>query len=86
MKTDKIQRVKLESDEDNIHIDCPNCDNWEQLGVDDPRKRLNALPITQWLTDDEVTGNEVSAHECIICKTVFEVEWDYENPITVGAI
>lgn len=76
-----LVRVKVESDDSNIHIDCPHCDMWEQLGVDDPRHRLNALPITKWHPDED-NENEVSEHECTQCKKTFEVEWDYDNPIT----
>ena len=76
-------RIKVESDDRNIHIDCPNCANWEQLGVDDPRKRLNGMPIIEWLPDGE--HFEVSIHKCNLCHTEFEVEWDYDNPITIGA-
>jgi len=55
---------------------------WEELGVDDARKLLNALPITVWLPDAEDT-NEVSQHKCTQCSTEFEVEWNYDNPIEV---
>lgn len=77
-----MKKVLLESNEDDIHIDCPYCDMWEQLGVDDPRKRLNVLPIIKWLPDAE---HEESVHECTQCKNQFIVVWDYDNPITVGA-
>ena len=39
-----MKRVTIESDNRDIQLECPNCDMWEQLGVDDPRKMLNALP------------------------------------------
>jgi len=76
-----MKTIKVQSDEHNIHIDCPSCDMWEQLGVDDPRKRLNALPITEWEAD-EPNKNEVSHHKCLGCNTKFKVEWDYDNPMT----
>jgi len=79
-----MKTIKVQSDNDSIHIDCPNCDMWEQLGVDDPRKRLNVLPIIKW-EEDKPNQNEVSEHKCSECSTVFKVEWDYNNPITTGA-
>ena len=75
-----MKRVKIESDCKDIHLDCPNCEMWEQLGVDDPRKSLNVLPIIEWLTMPS-EENEVSINECVDCKTKFEVEWDYNNPM-----
>ena len=63
----------------NIHIDCPFCDNWEQLGIDDPRGILSSIPIIPkigWKPDIE-GENEVSIHKCTQCENEFEVEWDY---------
>jgi len=71
-------KTKIKSDVWNIHLDCPCCDNWEQLGVDDPRKMLNAIPIIEWYPD-VIDRNEISIHKCTQCKTEFEVEWDYKN-------
>ena len=73
-----MKRVTIESDNRDIQLECPNCDMWEALGVDDPRKMLNALPIIDWLTMP-AESNEVSVHECSDCETKFEVEWDYNN-------
>jgi len=73
-------KTKIQSDNENIHLDCPHCDMWEQLGVDDPRKRLNVIPIISWFADIE-DRNEISVHKCTQCKSEFEVEWNYENPI-----
>ena len=75
-----LKQIKIESDDSTIHIECPHCDTWEQLGIDDPRHRLSSLPITKWLDDTE-RGNEISRHECTQCKNEFEVEWDYNNPM-----
>lgn len=71
-------RNKIEVAAQDIIVECPKCDMWEALGVDDPRKMLNALPIIDWLTMpfDDI---EVSVHECSDCETKFEVEWDYFN-------
>ena len=71
-----MQRVKIETNNKNIHVVCPSCTMWETLGVDDPRKNLNALPILAWLPD-EVDTNELSIHKCTDCETTFEVEWEY---------
>lgn len=78
-----LPKNKVHSDDDCVFVECPSseCDNWETLGVDDPRKRLNVLPITEWITDTDEDGFEVSKHECTLCKTKFLIQWDYSNPI-----
>ena len=76
-----MKRVKIEVYAQDILVECPNCDMWEALGVDDPRKMLNALPIIDWLTTCLINDLEVSVNECTGCKTKFEVEWDYNNPL-----
>ena len=78
-----MKRATIESNNRDIHLDCPNCDMWEQLSVDEPRKRLNVLPIVEWQTTS-AEDNEVSVNECLDCKTKFEVEWDYDNPMRLG--
>ena len=75
-----MKTYKLQSNDVDIHIECPECKNWEELGVDDPRKNLNALPIVEWMPDSE-SAPEVSIHECTACNTKFKVIWDYDNPI-----
>jgi hypothetical protein len=75
-----METTKIESDELDIHLDCPHCDMWEQLGINDPRKKLNVMPITEWLPDVE-GENEKSIHKCKGCNNTFEVEWDYTNPM-----
>ena len=74
-----MQRVKIKLDNKDIYVECPNCTMWEMLGVDDPRKSLNALPILAWL-HDEADTNERSIHKCTDCETTFEVEWEYLCP------
>ena len=73
-----MKTVILQNNETDIYIACPNedCDICEGLGIDDPRKMLNALPIVHWETDEE-DRNEVSHHKCSSCHEVFKVEWDY---------
>lgn len=73
-----MNRVKIAADRVSVLLDCPFCDNWESLGIDDPRKRLNSLPIIEWLPDKK-GQNEISTHECTLCSGRFEVEWDYNN-------
>ena len=73
-------RIKVQSNDWDIHLECPHCDNWEQLGVDEQRHHLHTLPILEWYPDEK-DKNEVSLHECLQCKNKFEVEWDYDNPI-----
>jgi hypothetical protein len=78
-----MKKAVIESNNRDIHLECPNCEMWEQLGVDDPRKRLNALPIIEWVTTS-AEDNEVSINECVGCRNKFEVEWDYDNPMRLG--
>ena len=75
-----MRQTTIESDERDIHIDCPHCDMWEQLGVDDPRKRLNVLPIIEWVGQPD-GYNELSVNKCMECKSHFYVVWDYNNKI-----
>ena len=80
MKKIHIRKTKIEVDSqgDNILVYCPNCDNWESLGIDDPRHRLHVIPIIEWY-EDKIGQNERSLNECSGCKEKFEVEWDYKN-------
>jgi len=71
-----MDKVKIESNDEHITIACPTCNMWETLGIDDPRKNLNALPILAWLPDEADT-NERSINKCTDCETTFEVEWEY---------
>ena len=75
-----MKRAVIESDCRDIHLECPNCEMWEQLSVDEPRNRLNALPIIEWVPTS-AEDNEVSINECVGCRNKFEVEWDYDNPM-----
>lgn len=77
-----MRQTTIESDERDIHIDCPHCDMWEQLGVDDPRKRLNVLPIIEWVGQPD-GYNELSVNKCMECKSHFYVVWDYNNTIKI---
>lgn len=76
-----MKTVKIQSDNRNIQIECPHCDNWEQLGIDDPCKRLNGIPIIEWNPTRE-GQSDYSINECLECESKFEVEWDYDNPFT----
>jgi uncharacterized C2H2 Zn-finger protein len=74
-----MKRIKIQSDDQDVCVECPHCGQWEQLGIDDPRKRLNTVPILEWYPDIE-GQNEVSLHKCVVCDSKFETEWDYDNP------
>lgn len=58
------------------HLSCPCCDNWEEIGVDDPRKMLYTLPLIEW-KENTTNGNELSIHQCTECNGRFEIEWNY---------
>ena len=70
--------VKIEVTNKDITIHCPHCDNWEAIGIDDARKRLDSFPILSWLPDEE-NINEKSNHKCDEGENEFQVEWDYET-------
>lgn len=74
-------KIKIQSNSESIRLNCPFCHAWEELGIDDPRKRLHSLPILRWEPDKE-DENEVSHHQCIQCNSRFRAEWDYQNTIT----
>tara|TARA_R110000751_G_scaffold144021_1_gene247650 strand:- start:384 stop:632 length:249 start_codon:yes stop_codon:yes gene_type:complete len=75
-----MKMTKIQSNDRSVHLDCAWCDNWEEIGIEEPRKKLNSMPIIRWNPD--VCGeNEKSIHVCNSCEMEFGVEWDYENPI-----
>ena len=71
-----MKRIKVATGENDIYVECPHCDNWESMGIDDPRENLDALPIIGWYEEEEF---DISMHECTSCQELFEVEWDYNN-------
>lgn len=73
-----MDTIKIEVCENDVSVSCPNCDNWEVTGVDDPRKRFTSIPLVNF-TEDSEEGWELSVNECSECKTMFYVEWDYNN-------
>lgn len=73
-----IDQVKIEVCDDDVTIYCPNCDNWESLGVDDPRKGFKSIPVINF-TEDSENDWERSVNECSDCNSSFFVEWDYNN-------
>lgn len=75
-----MKTIKVGTSEDSVTVVCPHCDNWEETGIDDPRKSLTYIPILQFLKDKN--GFELSKHNCTDCNNDFIVEWDYENKIT----
>lgn len=64
----------------NIGIECPSCDNWEEISEDHPRHKLGAFDLFHW-EEDKPDTNEVSHMECLVCKHKFMLEWDYNNKI-----
>lgn len=70
---------KIFVDGDTVLIKCPSCGNWELLGIDQSRKNLQYLPISEWIFSDNKP--EVSVHKCTDCNVQFHVEWDYTNTL-----
>lgn len=69
-----MKRTSSETIDDSVLIACPECGEWEQQGIDDPRHHLNTLPIIEWRPCKE-GQKEVSVHRCLECGEEFEVEW-----------
>mgnify|MGYP000710575950 CR=1 FL=1 len=74
----EIKITKINSNDSAVTVSCPNCENWEETGIDDPRKRFSNFDF-EWMPDVE-EGNEISVTTCKDCKQKFVLEWDYENP------
>jgi hypothetical protein len=65
-------------EDDGIGIECPSCENWEEINVDTPRHKVQTFNLIEWETDEE-DKNEVSIMKCCVCKSSFMLEWDYSN-------
>lgn len=68
---------KIDTDTENVMIDCPYCDNWESMGIDDPRKNFNEFEF-DWIGNSD-RRNELSLTTCTSCNNEFLLEWDYDN-------
>tara|TARA_B110000977_G_scaffold104221_1_gene136003 strand:+ start:4564 stop:4944 length:381 start_codon:yes stop_codon:yes gene_type:complete len=75
-----MKEIKIITTTDDVLIQCPNCKEWEEAGIDEPRKRFVHIPIIEWL-EDKKDRNEKSINECSECKEKFKVEWDYTNDL-----
>jgi len=73
-----MELIKIISDKERLCIDCPECDNWEQLTIDEPRHKLQIFSIEEWYPDIE-GKNEISRMKCSLCENEFNLEWDYSN-------
>jgi hypothetical protein len=73
-----MKQTVIKTSAENVHIDCPNCDNWEQIGIDEPRHRLQSITLVEWMpsTSRKV---EVSINHCTVCNKQFSLLWDYKN-------
>lgn len=67
------------SEEDNIEVNCPHCEHWEQQPTDQQRHHLQSFDILDWL--EEENDVEQSHMKCHVCKEEFVLSWDYENLI-----
>ncbi len=68
-----MKKVKIKSNNKDVSIECPSCDNWEEISIDQSRKDFQSIPIIDW------KPKEISINKCCECKTEFEVEWDYKK-------
>jgi len=80
MTTENLKRIKIEKEGQDVFIDCPYCNNWETMGIDEQRKNFHTFPIIKWC-GNTLNGNELSLHRCTECNKEFEVEWDYNNSL-----
>lgn len=71
----------IHTDHNTVYIHCPNCDNWEGLGIDDARHYFHDIEILEWLPDRE-DKPERSINKCSACEEEFTVIWDYP-PVTL---
>jgi hypothetical protein len=72
-----MKKTRTKVDEDNISIDCPHCDNWEEQPVDQQRHHLQTFDMGEFLEEEQ--GNQVSTMKCLECKESFNIVWDYDN-------
>ena len=62
---------------DKVCIDCPNCDMWEEISIDESRYNLQSMPIIEWLSYPK--EYDISVNKCNECNEFFRLEWNYEN-------
>ena len=58
--------------ETSVHIQCPRCDNWENINGDEPRHHMQSFKILDWYLDEP----EVSHTMCLVCEKEFKLVWD----------
>jgi hypothetical protein len=76
---EEIKNVTVQIIDDDINIECPNCENWEQQPVDQQRHHLQSFNIEKWLENEKKL--DVSQMQCTQCKTDFKLIWDYNNTV-----
>jgi hypothetical protein len=65
-----MKKILAEYMNEDCNLYCPNCDYWESMGRDDPRKRYHAIPVLEW------NDNDTSIHKCSNCDEKFIVVWE----------
>ncbi len=70
----------IESDDDDIYVECPKCKNCETHPIDEQRWHLQSFEI-EGIDFEE--GKIASSHtKCVSCGTHFKTIWDYSNTVT----
>lgn len=73
----------IEVKNDDVTINCPSCDNWEVINIDQPRHKLHSFYVCAWEYNKDSTSPEVSLVACHGCKTDFRLIWDYKNKVSL---
>ena len=51
-------------------IDCPYCDNWIEINLDEPRNKIPTFPLHSWVEEN------ISIHQCEECGSPLALNWE----------
>ena len=71
-----MRESKIKVIGDEINVECPNCETWEQQPLHQQRWHMQYFDITS-ISDGEF--HEYSVTKCPSCKHHFKIIWDYTN-------
>lgn len=74
----KKKTTVIEVYNENVSIDCPYCDNWEELPINAPRHEIQSFELKKW--GKWKKGEcEKSKMKCLSCNQEFNLFWDYKE-------
>ena len=73
----KTQEILV--DQDDVHINCPNCENGECQPIDQQRHHLQTFDLLEWCTVEDKNKPEESILKCLSCEKKFKMIWDYKD-------